>query len=452
MDKKSNVVFNDWTPHNVRRLIIGMDKAIIQYHVTGAKYPNLVQVVDYSAACQEDLITLRNNPTQLKSLVGVLVDKRICSAVEEIAFCIANYDRGLFAVDYDMSKLVPSNGNIENRFPRLAKVFLINASVDAIEQYVRNAKNPMTLLLTELNHSGVPCQVKQDCNKQWYYGNTKFWNSTIYIMDSEEGALYKRLASVADEFRNNEKAMKLKETVDNRDAQIVANVSNYLKITSDYITDIETKERDVLSKLSYVDKVRFGMYVMPSVVAKTFKNVVGNNAEVQKIYWLELKVLFEKYEPALLPLLYKVYCAVQGKTFKESEGCNIADQYKKDELFKTSENVKKYYQLARKYFIHVTNMSLVSLLACLSPVGLDFAGTNYNTWQLSGAENIAYSVETSEDLNIVLSSKDRLCGKALSDIGCNLMSEDNLKNPNTRYNNAMTSLDLLMQYKENVKL
>ena len=445
---KSNTRFNDWSPHNIRRLIIGMDMAIIQYHVTTPKQTKLHQVVDYSLSLEEDMRIAHETANQLKSLVGVLVDGRICSAIEEIVFCIAGYDNILLNIDYDMGKLIPRDGNIENRFPRLAKVYKVNARVGQIESIVReSADDHMSLLLPKLQKAGVPCQVTQDCNKEWYYGNTKFWNSTIYALDAEGSPLYRRLQKIGDDYKANIEKMKRQETADNRDQKIVADRANLLKDMLDTCETVANIEANIIKNLGYVNKVQYGMYLMPAVKAKFFKNAVGSIEAIKKIYWLELKTLLDKYAPECTPLLFRVYYATQGKAFSLRDSTDMPDQYHKEDLFKGVDNMKAFTQLAKRYTYMMCDTPLAALLAMLSPVSLAYAGANYKAYNLSGAENIYYSETISQHLNIVMNSAEKACGGALKAIGCNLVSEDDIKHIGKRSNNALTALSMLEQYK-----
>ena len=49
VDEKSGVVIRDWSPNNVRRLIIGTDCAVVCYHVTGGKFSSLVKFLEFES-------------------------------------------------------------------------------------------------------------------------------------------------------------------------------------------------------------------------------------------------------------------------------------------------------------------------------------------------------------------------------------------------------------------
>lgn len=256
MDKKTNTVFADWTPHNIRRLIIGLDKAIVQYHVVAGKVAALTRIVNYAGFVKDDIDLYQKDPSKLKSLVGVLVDARICSAVEEIVFCIKGYPTPLLQVDGNLSLLAKGGiSQIGNRFPRLAKVYHLNTTVSDIEQFVKSNIDPMFLLYDGFKKQGLPVNIIANVNNEWYNGVSKFWDPKIYLLDDKDKTLYKRLISVQSKYADMKKDKEREASSDERDKRIVEKYRDLYKTLGDALVE----EFDILcngkSKMGYYNAI-----------------------------------------------------------------------------------------------------------------------------------------------------------------------------------------------------
>lgn len=279
IDKKSNVVFADWTPHNIRRVVIGIDKAIVQYHVTGGKFNSLTRIVDYSNFVESELNMFFNGEGKnLKPLIGVLVDARICSAVEEIVFCTEGYNSNLLSFDSNKSALLKgTNVDPSNRFPRLAKIYCLGASVSKIEQLVRNSIDPVYLLYDELKKKNAPISKVENLNAKWYEGNTKFWNPNIYQMDAEGGTLQNRLAKVKSKYDEYADSQKRADAESNRDKKILDKLGFSYTAFSGVLLKEDEKMCSYPEKLSRFSRMTFGKDLSKAGVKDAFNKVYRND-------------------------------------------------------------------------------------------------------------------------------------------------------------------------------
>jgi hypothetical protein len=184
VDEKSNILINNWSPNNVRRLIIGLDFAIVNYFVTGPKYNKLVEIVDFRRVKDKDLESIEHEPQKYKSILSVLTTGRICSSVEEIIFCSQGYPTNLLTADCDTTKLATGNANLENRFTRLRHVSIVDTDVQTIAKHLENARSAETLLLDVLKENNIPLTAVAMLHEEnWWKGISL--RPKYYSMDAD---------------------------------------------------------------------------------------------------------------------------------------------------------------------------------------------------------------------------------------------------------------------------
>lgn len=401
IDNKTNVVFGDWTPHNIRRLIVGVDRAIIQYHVTGGKFTSLTHVIDYSSLVNSDCNIFRENPNKLKSLISVLTDVRICSAVEEIVFCTSKYPQPLLMHDCNLDKISSGiNTSIKNRFPRLAKVYVLNVDVSSIEDIVRENVQPEKLLYDVLSSKGIRGNVIAKVNDEWYAGNTKFWNSGIYTMDKEDGTLYKRLQSVADKYAEEINKSKILNSESNRKRKIAESHLMKLDTIMNEIDDLHEQLSNLVGRCGIVTKAKWGKYVMDvNIISSFHKLISGIQGKVDKICWLDVYNIIKDNCPDIIPLFNTLYVAIKQKEYYIGGDVEVHNQYKKELLLSDTDSCKLFSQLCVSFMVHLCQCIYAGVVRCLAVTTPKYVATNYKNWGMSGGDLIAFTKTTAEHVN-----------------------------------------------------
>lgn len=194
VDEKSGHQIADWSPNNVRRLVIAFGFAIVQYHVTGRKYPKLLSVVMFKDSdISEDVDALHKN--KYKSLLTSLTVGRVCSSIEEIYILSDTYpDKRMSILDSDMNVLTGNNSDIKNRFVRLRHVSSISVADNGrspgewVFELFRNSASGLITSLDELQdrkvlYSSISVRRTQDIEVSDWWKRTAL-RGKIYTMDS----------------------------------------------------------------------------------------------------------------------------------------------------------------------------------------------------------------------------------------------------------------------------
>lgn len=183
----------EWTPNNIKRLIISPDMVIVQLHTHTTFIKKQFQPNKY-AQCIYD--------PKYKTMVSVLgsTGNNVCSHVEEIIYCLQGVSGGcLHSSEADLRAIVSSSKVsasqeqlvkiIGDRFKRLYGVVYFQGN---IQQLVNSYGNRM-LKDAEFHvadeTSGISSVLIH--KNDWYKGY--FFRPATYPADSESGLLYRKL-------------------------------------------------------------------------------------------------------------------------------------------------------------------------------------------------------------------------------------------------------------------
>lgn len=255
IDEKSNQLINNWSPNNVRRLIIGSQHAIVQYHVTGVKYRHQIEVVSYGNMLNQDIEQLRNDPKKYVPLIKVLTAGRICSSIEEILFCSTSYPQDLLKLDMDVWSITPNNGGdvltrLTNRFVRLHKISVVPCGVKDVASLleVKAGTNPALAKLTIPNEK-VLYSMHQD---DWFKGTAL--RSHKYSMDRADGALAKHFATFKESVDSLDRQSKLDEIDFEKDKEILQREYSAINVLCARIMENVEKANAVFDGVNLFDK------------------------------------------------------------------------------------------------------------------------------------------------------------------------------------------------------
>lgn len=185
-------IIHDWTPNNVKRLVLSATGYIIQYHVTGGKFKNLVDVGVYEAAdVEEDILAIQQRKA-IKATVSVLTANKILSCIEEIVFLTEGYDRSLY--QYDISDLAVTLQG-KHSFPRLAVVSEFACThvkfIELFQGIDNDTKRYKLLTETFFKSNLVDVKVVKTFEKEYYKSIPL--RPQHYKLDEEGGTLSARL-------------------------------------------------------------------------------------------------------------------------------------------------------------------------------------------------------------------------------------------------------------------
>ncbi len=266
-DKDSNVLITNWSPNNIKSLIIGFDYIIVGYHIKTSKNKYLFSIIDVRKERGEDFNLLQNG----KKVVGVLkalFSLRVCSCLEEVIFCAQGYDSYLAHIDMDMECLIK-----DAMFGRLRYTAKTVISVSDLYNLIGQGYTSMDSLVEYLSRKGVSFSDLREYNKDkwWHF---YYLRPTYYALDSEEckTGLYpyfKKIEQSIDSAHVNAyKELRTQEKVQ----------KEFNKFDKDFLTllnNIPKMKKDFINSLSVEDKCLW-------CVKMTNYTVKGLNVEYKK--------------------------------------------------------------------------------------------------------------------------------------------------------------------------
>lgn len=270
---KSNTVIDNWSPNNVRRVIVSPSFALIQYFVTGGKYRSLFDVVDMQKEFTKDMDTLSNNPSMYVPLLKSLVVDRVCSSVEEIVFCVDSYPESMLRLDANLDSLKSPDIEISNRFVRLAHMYLTSLPIKVLSEVAKKYKDSSELMYDGLvSESGDSIILsKVTLHKSDWWSNTSL-RPKYYLMDN--GVL-------ADYFSK----LKLKMEKDKVDSDLkLLDKHRALNLANSYLPKFESLAGEILS---FFDKSS-SIFDNASLVSKSEWAMVLNRGNICSLISREL--------------------------------------------------------------------------------------------------------------------------------------------------------------------
>lgn len=161
----------DWSPNNLKTLVLGSEGVIIGYHMSGKKYPNKTVLVKYKSEMADDLALLKEEPNKFIGVLKTLIDGRVFSSIEEIIFCVTNYPADLLKRDMELASLVSGNVTLETRFPRLSRVMMVKSSTSGLWDEMKD-RNRDELWYDELKNTSLDMRVfHSQLEKTWFRGS-----------------------------------------------------------------------------------------------------------------------------------------------------------------------------------------------------------------------------------------------------------------------------------------
>lgn len=192
----------DWSPHNLRRLIISPTGFAVGYYRTPSmRYKvgiesyalcALNSMIRCETACNSDLAKLQSGE-KVRSALEVLVDFKQFSMIEEIVFCeFTDATRLMLQNDCNLSVLAKQSKvggdfeeKIKSKYPRLSRIYYVNSSFEKVVTFMSGSKEVkplgVTLYDSIIAHSGK-CKILFDRGSEdWKRG--KYTSFQAYKID-----------------------------------------------------------------------------------------------------------------------------------------------------------------------------------------------------------------------------------------------------------------------------
>ena len=258
-----------YSPNNVKRVIIGMDAIMINFHVTGNRYRSNTSVIQVNLMdIKEDY--LNGEVTSKNNILRILVEPRVCSCVEEIIFCSKNYPPSI--LNAEINTLFEAIGDVRlsgaekreklrSRFVRLDNISVYPETcisfVNKIkEEAAKSRQNTHDILFKDYYMDAPGYRIDFSDQGEW-------WESTYlrpkeYYFDLPDGMLAKRLQKVKEDHLKIVKANKLEEIEDARINEIVEKYAPRFDKLCDLIMKIWNEFRQNTDAIQGCFKGEFG--------------------------------------------------------------------------------------------------------------------------------------------------------------------------------------------------
>ena len=210
----------EFSPNNIRRLIISPDAVLCHYHMTLGKLKSLADVVHLAPQVLARCETMPD----YKPIVGVLATSRICASVEEVIFLTRSNDGSVCLADneLDFDSLVKSfkrQGSLEDtvkgRYKRLHDFTIVNMSYNEFMTRLRQEGNVFTFIcdLAFMQSAGANVKIVHD-EEEWY----KSWGSSAqaYKPDGIGKDLHTYFSNIVQKYEDRKKSNDLQKFKDER--------------------------------------------------------------------------------------------------------------------------------------------------------------------------------------------------------------------------------------------
>lgn len=172
------MLITDWTPNNIKTFIVTPNSVIVEYHVINDKTKKHASVnkkvftIDLKSCTQS---------AQSKSVLKILTEPRVLSAVEEIIFLPVQKTQttatqsdwtALCAFVTELKRQQASKAVL--RFPRLRYVTIVDAQLSAITQILPMCSTTRVVFTEELRKNKAKVKILYENTEWWQYGITGF--------------------------------------------------------------------------------------------------------------------------------------------------------------------------------------------------------------------------------------------------------------------------------------
>ena len=216
-DLKGNIEpIHNWSPNNVRRLIIGFDFALIQLHLS-TNGQNKISQVQLHRGIVEDMQVIQETPEKYKPILKVLTSGRVCSCIEEIIFCIDGYPEDILRLDADINLITSKNMNgdgVSSRFPRLIHVSQVNSKVELFASLIKQTEKSTETLYKIINKAKIVKKIDIFHEEDWWHSSSKrSLRYKYYTLDNKLADLFDGVSKKFEDELHNKKILESKANI-----------------------------------------------------------------------------------------------------------------------------------------------------------------------------------------------------------------------------------------------
>jgi hypothetical protein len=377
VDEKSNEVISNWSPNNVRRIVIGSNVAVVQYFVTGGRYSRLVEIVGMQAALQKDILKISQEGGKLKSILAVLTTGRVCSSVEEIVFSLEDYPEQMLRVDTDLTTLASTLDSLGSRFPRLRHISATPLSVkDIVDSgLLQETREGGKLLLDALKVKKVPVKtIEEPHTTDWWKGTSL--RPRYYTMDGQRLTDY--FDKVKESLGKVDKQETLKKLSEAKSILALERASQGLMQITGLISSMVKTANDVCENSSIVSKSEWSSVLTYRSMGQGIKKYIGMNEEtVESFNKIDIQSIIDLAEQA--PNMADIVPSLKTLEMYLSDaiwGDNLGDPLNYD-LHSLRESIKELQNFAGSFLDAQCNIIMVSFVRYLKRNSLDYVDHFY---------------------------------------------------------------------------
>ena len=207
----------EFSPNNIKRLVIGVDGAIVDYHISTSKN-NLTKHIQISPSMYQIASNHVNEKgeSDYQSMLGVLYSDRLCASIEEVVICTAPV-MGVYLNPLDMEitsmlKNAKSEEDIKSKYKRLRCFTKVNISVSQMVNYLNRLDKDMrkNIFIADVPSSDAYFIRKDD----WYLGYGSV--AQFYEMDAVGGKLNNYFKSVIENKQASDKEAEINKLREER--------------------------------------------------------------------------------------------------------------------------------------------------------------------------------------------------------------------------------------------
>lgn len=365
IEEKSGVLIKDWSPNNLRRLIIGFDFCLVNYFVTYGRYKRLFELVDLRREAERDLELLNYKINSYKGLLNVLVHGRVCSSVEEIVFCSVGYPNEALNLDLDFDAL-RGRSSIESRFPRLRHISIVSVDVrtlyEEVKEHIKGNLIHDILLSKGIQFNKVLDQHETD----WWRGT--FLRPKYYEMDA--GVLEKYFEKIRIEYESREKESKLREIERERVLGYLSKNEKALIALLNMSFSLIDKGNGVFDKVSIISKAEWANVLYWKNVCRVFKKELENRPD----FWNSVRGIdFNRVKDILQDMGYVDFVGVIEKLEEVMDEVLKGDEYKRESnKLGFIDSMDMIQKVGVIFFNTIVNASYLALVKFLSRNSLEY--------------------------------------------------------------------------------
>lgn len=185
--EKKDVIIQQWSPNNLRKVVIGDNVAFLEYHIENSKAPQKVVKIDLQEELEKDIELMQTNPNKYKPLISFLMTARVSSNIEEIVF-LPMRNSVMFSKERNITLLGNNLDSVKSKFPRLSCIYTLMVNQqeqEVLPMVLKSASKSPTRLLVEFAKEGnINISEYVMVNERNWYSNYNL-RPQYYSMDKD---------------------------------------------------------------------------------------------------------------------------------------------------------------------------------------------------------------------------------------------------------------------------